>query len=218
MRPTRTVLSAVVFAAACATFVLGEDRASAQPKQEVKQGEKKADKQAEKATAKAEKAADKADKATAKAEAATRAPIAPQGPVSVKTSQDFAELDRTLRSGNKTTDIVAGLPLPYTVQVMREEKFVQPAAEIHDGKDHVFLVVEGSTTFQLGGKLVDAKEIGPGEWRGPRIEGGKTFEAPKGSMITIPRGNPHFRTTKDSVTLVSVSIYSKNVAEAPRAK
>jgi trehalose utilization protein/mannose-6-phosphate isomerase-like protein (cupin superfamily) len=151
-------------------------------------------------------------------EAKPRAPIAPQAPFAIKTGQAMEDLDRALRPGSRSVDLVANAPLPYTVQVMREERFELPAAEIHDGKDHVFLVTEGKTTFYLGGKLIDAKETSSGEWRGPRLEGSQIFDAPKGTLVTIPRGTPHFRSTKDgAATLVSVSIFSKNVAPAKPA-
>jgi mannose-6-phosphate isomerase-like protein (cupin superfamily) len=59
----------------------------------------------------------------------------------------------------------------------------------------------------MGGKLDAPKEVQPGEWRGPRIIGGKAVEVAKGDLIVVPRGTPHQRSTagKDfSMILIKV--------------
>ena len=59
----------------------------------------------------------------------------------------------------------------------------------------MYYVLEGSATLTLGGRLEAARETEPGEWRGPRISGGRTVEIKKGDLVVVPRGTPHSRST-----------------------
>jgi hypothetical protein len=43
----------------------------------------------------------------------------------------------------------------------------------------------------LGGEIVDRKEIGPGEYRGSSIEGGRKIPVKPGDQIDIPPDMPH---------------------------
>jgi uncharacterized protein GlcG (DUF336 family)/mannose-6-phosphate isomerase-like protein (cupin superfamily) len=64
-------------------------------------------------------------------------------------------------------------------------------AEIHTLDTDVVYVVDGSATLVTGGKAIDAKEIGPNEIRGTKIEGGEEHHITKGDVIVIPNGVPH---------------------------
>ena len=77
--------------------------------------------------------------------------------------------------------------------------------EYHDSRDHVFHVLEGSTVYEIGGTPKGAHSTGPGEWLAPESEGAVTYTLSKGDVLVIPRGTPHKRITKDSVTLLLVS-------------
>ena len=70
----------------------------------------------------------------------------------------------------------------------------------------------------LGGKLEAPKEVEPGEWRGPRIEGGRNFEVKKGDLVVVPRGTPHVRSTagKD-FAMILIKVFDKPLP-APAAK
>ncbi|PYJ69364.1 MAG: hypothetical protein DME75_11210, partial [Verrucomicrobia bacterium] len=46
-------------------------------------------------------------------------------------------------------------------------------------------------TLVTGGKAIDAKEIGPNELRGTKIEGGQEHQITKGEVIIIPNGVSH---------------------------
>jgi uncharacterized protein GlcG (DUF336 family)/mannose-6-phosphate isomerase-like protein (cupin superfamily) len=77
----------------------------------------------------------------------------------------------------------------YKVHASRR---VEPGqAEIHALDTDVIYVVDGSATLFTGGKAVDAKEIGPNEIRGTKIEGGQEHQISKGEVIIIPNGVPH---------------------------
>ena len=77
--------------------------------------------------------------------------------------------------------------------------------EYHEGRDHVFHILDGSTVYEIGGTPKGAHSTGPGEWLAPESEGAVSYALNKGDMLIIPRGTPHKRITKDSVTLVLVS-------------
>jgi mannose-6-phosphate isomerase-like protein (cupin superfamily) len=77
--------------------------------------------------------------------------------------------------------------------------------EWHEGRDHVFHIVEGSTVYEVGGTPKNGHSTGPGEWLAPESEGATTYTLNKGDMLVIRRGTPHKRITKDSVTFVLIS-------------
>jgi mannose-6-phosphate isomerase-like protein (cupin superfamily) len=78
----------------------------------------------------------------------------------------------------------------YKVLAARRDKPGQ--AEIHVSDTDIFIVIDGTATLVIGGKLVDAKEISPGEIRGSGIEGGTDYKLEKGVVLTVPRNTPHW--------------------------
>jgi mannose-6-phosphate isomerase-like protein (cupin superfamily) len=77
--------------------------------------------------------------------------------------------------------------------------------EYHDGRDHVFHILDGSTVYEIGGTPKGSHSTGPGEWLAPESEGAVTYKLNKGDMLIVPRGTPHKRITEGSVTLLLVS-------------
>ena len=77
--------------------------------------------------------------------------------------------------------------------------------ECHEGRDHVFQILEGETVYEVGGTAKGAHSIGPGEWRAPEAEGTTKFTLKKGDMLTVPRGTLHKRSTAGTVTLTLIS-------------
>ncbi len=61
-------------------------------------------------------------------------------------------------------------------------------AESHDRKNDLCLVPAGSGTLLLGGEMVDKLEAPgrPGEWRSPKVRGGKKCRIAQGDRIDIP--------------------------------
>jgi glc operon protein GlcG len=90
-----------------------------------------------------------------------------------------------------------GMPLLETAGYkVHASRRVEPGqAEIHTLDTDVIYVVDGSATLVTGGKAIDAKEIAPNEFRGPRIEGGQEHQISKGEVVIIPNGVPHQFTT-----------------------
>lgn len=155
----------------------------------------------------------------AAATAAARAPSTPALPYVIKAAAGLAEIDKTLQGATKSANFVADAPVPYTVALAHEEDSALGAAEVHDAKDHIIYILEGKTTFHLGGSLDGAHEVSPGEWRGPALRDHKVVEAKKGDLVIIPRGTPHFRTSKGSkMSMLTIQVFSANQAPAAGAK
>jgi len=69
---------------------------------------------------------------------------------------------------------------------------VEPGeVEYHERVVDVMHVVEGSATVVTGGRMLDAREIAPGELRARAVEGGTKQELREGDVFAIPSGVPH---------------------------
>jgi mannose-6-phosphate isomerase-like protein (cupin superfamily) len=98
-----------------------------------------------------------------------------------------------------------GLPcaIVLTVEVHKS------AAEFewHEGRDHIIQIVDGSTTYEIGGVPKNGRMTKPGEYLAPTSEGSRSLVLAKGDMLVIPRGTPHKRSTEDNCTFILISPY-----------
>jgi len=142
--------------------------------------------------------------------AAQRTPSSPIRPYVVLTAQSVDDAVRKLHPENKVEELIGGEGMELRVAVQHEADRAAAAAEIHDASDDVYYVLEGTATLTLGGKLESPKEVEPGEWRGPRIEGGKNVDVKKGDLVVVPRGTPHMRSTvgKD-FAMILIKVFDK---------
>ena len=67
-----------------------------------------------------------------------------------------------------------------------------PVAEVHDHEADLFYIVDGRATQMLGGRVIDGKPTGPGQIRGPKTDGGQTYQLGKGDVMWVPAGMPHW--------------------------
>ncbi|HEX7956085.1 MAG TPA: hypothetical protein VF508_04030 [Pyrinomonadaceae bacterium] len=139
-----------------------------------------------------------------------RAPSSPIRPFVVMTARSVDDAVRKLHPENKVEELIGGEGMELRVAVQHESNRAAPSAEIHDASDDVYYVLEGTATLTLGGKLESPKEVEPGEWRGPRIEGGQNFDVKKGDLVIVPRGTPHMRSTagKD-FAMILIKVFDK---------
>lgn len=89
-------------------------------------------------------------------------------------------------------------------------------AEVHDNSDDYHVILEGETTYIIGGKLVNPKELKnrPGEWRSEKVEGGERINVKKGDVLFVPRGTVHQRdTTGKSVKYQIIKIHAEKVEQ-----
>ncbi|HEX2045420.1 MAG TPA: heme-binding protein [Gaiellaceae bacterium] len=63
--------------------------------------------------------------------------------------------------------------------------------EYHERVVDVMHVVEGRATVVTGGRMLDTREVAPGELRAREVEGGRTHELREGDVLAVPSGVPH---------------------------
>jgi mannose-6-phosphate isomerase-like protein (cupin superfamily) len=93
----------------------------------------------------------------------------------------------------------------FSVVLTTETAHSAKEFEWHEGRDHVFQVIDGTTVYELGGTPKDAHSPKPDEWLAAASEGAATVTLHKGDMLIIPRGTPHKRSTAGSVTFTLIS-------------
>jgi len=96
-------------------------------------------------------------------------------------------------------------------EVMRTVRVQPGSPERHETVSDLFIVQEGTGDVRVGGEMVGAKRIKPGEWYGGRIEGGEVHSLGPGDMLWIPVGAPH-QTTPTSGRFAYVVV---KMAKAP---
>lgn len=83
--------------------------------------------------------------------------------------------------------------------------------EVHDEWADLFVVLAGVATMVVGGTVIGAREIGPGETRGDAIEGGMRQEMRAGDVLHIPAKTPHQVLLDGDKTVTSLVIKIKEV-------
>jgi mannose-6-phosphate isomerase-like protein (cupin superfamily) len=134
-------------------------------------------------------------------QAATAAPE----PFQVFTAEKLTDAMKALRAKPGNDNLYESKTLPLTIVLTTEEKKSAKEFEYHEGRDHIFLIVDGATKYELGGSPKDAHKTKPGEWLAPASEGATSLTLKKGDMLVIPRGTPHRRSTEGSVTFTLIS-------------
>lgn len=138
-----------------------------------------------------------------------RMPSAPVQPYVVATGSSIAGTVKDLHDANKLQDLMNAPGIGCRVYIQHEADAATNQAEVHDGADDIFMILDGTAVFVLGGKLDAPKETQPGEWRAPGIVDGKEFKVSKGDILIVPRGTPHRRITKGlDVTLMLIKSFT----------
>lgn len=99
-----------------------------------------------------------------------------------------AQVDAARASGEAGSALITNSE--FKVMASRRDKAGQ--SEVHVTDTDVFVVIDGNATIVVGGKMIDAKEVSPGEIRGSGIEGGTDYRLEKGVVLTVPRNTPHW--------------------------
>lgn len=86
------------------------------------------------------------------------------------------------------TDRLAELGNHYAMVAHREGS---GEAEFHETEADLFVVQSGSATLIVGGSIRNGKTTGPGEIRGPSIEGGTKQKIAAGDIVHIPSKTAH---------------------------
>jgi len=132
-------------------------------------------------------------------------PSSPAQPYVVATAQAIDGTVKELHAANKLQDLINAGNIGCRVYIQHEMDAATNLGEVHDAADDIFIILEGTANFILGGKLDAPKETQPGEWRAPGISGGKEYKVNKGDVLIVPRGTPHRRITSGlDVTLMLI--------------
>ncbi|HEY1805902.1 MAG TPA: hypothetical protein VGG45_15625 [Terracidiphilus sp.] len=119
------------------------------------------------------------------------------------TAQQIQEDEKALLANPGNNNVVQAKT--FTVVMTTETAKTGAEYEWHEGRDHVFQILEGETVYEVGGTPKGAHSIGPGEWHAPEAEGTTRFTLKKGDMLVVPRGTLHKRSTASSVTFWLIS-------------
>lgn len=113
------------------------------------------------------------------------------------------------KPGNKKDDAIFGTSiLPFTVALTVETNTIDTQFEYHEDRDHLFQVLAGETTLEVGGTPQGGHSEQPGQWHAPSSEGTSIHTLRTGDMLLIPRGAPHKRTTVNDVSFLLISATS----------
>jgi mannose-6-phosphate isomerase-like protein (cupin superfamily) len=130
-------------------------------------------------------------------------------PFQLFTAAELAEALKELQAKPGNNNLWDNPALPFTVVLTTEEKKAGKEYEWHEGRDHIFQILEGSTVIEVGGTPQGAHNTKPGEWLAPTAVGATPCSLKKGDWLVIPRGTLHKRITADKVTLCLISTTGK---------
>ena len=147
---------------------------------------------------------------------AAQAPAPAQSAVQfqVFTAQQLADDAKALAAKGGNNNLVAAASAGFTCAIVMTTEVNHSATDFeqHEGRDHILQIIDGSTVYEVGGTLKNARTTKPGEQLAPASDGVTKVSLNKGDILTIPRGTPHRRTTKDSVTFFLISPSGKMTA------
>jgi len=95
-------------------------------------------------------------------------------------------------------EVLAKYPHHFTVLTYRN---CTGESEIHEHYADMFYIVDGATTLVTGGRIVGARQTGPGETRGESLEGGESRVLRVGDVAHVPAGVPHHMVVEQGNTV-----------------
>jgi mannose-6-phosphate isomerase-like protein (cupin superfamily) len=154
------------------------------------------------------------DKLLFAAQAPAPAPGAAATPFQVFTAQQLADDAKALAAKGDNNNLVAAASAGFTCAIVMTTEIAKSATDFeqHEGRDHILQIIDGSTLYEVGGTLKNARTTRPGEQLAPAADGATKVTLNKGDMLTIPRGTPHRRSTTGSVTFYLLSPSGKMTA------
>jgi mannose-6-phosphate isomerase-like protein (cupin superfamily) len=133
------------------------------------------------------------------------APPATTVPFQLFSADKLAEAMKQLQSKPGNDNLFQPTQLPFTIVLTTEQTKSAKEFEWHEGRDHILQVLDGTTTYELGGTPQGAHSAKPQEWNAPASSGATKLTVSKGDMLVIPRNTPHKRSTEASVTFYLIS-------------
>ena len=99
------------------------------------------------------------------------------------------------------------------VLFVRREK--DGEVEVHEDKEDILVAHAGAATLLVGGKIEGNRQTEPGEWRGGRVTGSRSYPLTAGDMIWIPAGVPHQLLVKPGQSFDYLAFKFETRAAAP---
>jgi mannose-6-phosphate isomerase-like protein (cupin superfamily) len=133
------------------------------------------------------------------------------------------------KAGVRDTGPYALMKQPPFVVTMEYRVRPDGHYSVHTRLAEMFLVMDGSATITVGGKLIDPQHQGPDDLSGRGMEGGTPYKLHKGDILLVPPNSVHSVTQVDEkfaamsvhIPLASPDMWPNNTREyiklAPQA-
>jgi mannose-6-phosphate isomerase-like protein (cupin superfamily) len=111
----------------------------------------------------------------------------------VWTAADLKNYEKSLHAKlDKTHTAAEQLPDYEGHQLLIVHREGTGLVETHEKAADMIFVISGEAPVVVGGTMVDGKTTGPGEIRGPSLNGGETRKMATGDILNIPPNTPHW--------------------------
>jgi len=107
--------------------------------------------------------------------------------------------------GKEGVNKVLYLDKDFKLALWNEKATSAEEFEWHEATDHIITVIDGSTSYEVGGTPQGAHSPSPSQWKAPSSQGATSLTLRKGDIFVIRHGTPHKRTTKDSAIFTLAS-------------
>jgi len=114
---------------------------------------------------------------------------------SAELAQLLAKADAARQAGNTFPHTALLRLAPYTANL--EYRTAVGPASVHEKEAELFVVLDGSGTLVLGGKLVNESRRDPNNLSGTATEGGTSRTVSKGDMFIVPENVAHWFSSVD---------------------
>jgi hypothetical protein len=110
----------------------------------------------------------------------------------------FLAGDQTDKLLNDHKDPASSMPVPYlsrsvsSLQATFTALNASESVETHSDLAEQIFIVDGGGTLQVGGTVLDDKQISPTEKRGTSITSGVSYKLTPHSLVDIPAGMPRW--------------------------
>lgn len=143
-------------------------------------------------------------------------PPPPAEPKPFISSKELSELlakgDALHQAGQAMANTALLRQAPYTANL--EYKTSVGTASTHEKEAELFVVIEGSGTLVLGGKLLNESRRDANNLTGTGIEGGNSRVVTKGDMFIVPENTAHWFSTIEG-KLAVMTLHLPRVSNTP---
>lgn len=119
----------------------------------------------------------------------------------------FFDKDQVVKSFATSATLYNGNAVGRNYRVLTLKRDKPGEVEVHAQDTDIVYVLEGSATFAIGGTVVGGRSIGPGEIRGPSMQGGTSRTVSKGDAFIVPANVSHwFKEIQQPISYLTVKV------------